>query len=151
MSGGDGEHWSEKSSRRFSICSSDPRIFVCISISPCIINQIIWRLFATRGVWVWVNKSLWHLSVDQREVEAWSDVKSSEGETQRKLGVVDKNWRRKMANIFLQAIMSAALCVKRNIYWYRRWWQWWQDLDLIAIFKCFEKSEQVCFYLVCIR
>ena len=106
--------------RLLSICSA-PRIFVYITISSCIISQMIWRLFATGGVRVWVNKSFWHLSVDQREVEAWSDVRSSEGETQCKL--LTKNWRKKWL-ILLQAIVSAALCVKRNIYRYSWWWQW---------------------------
>ena len=40
------------------------------------------------------------MSVDQREVEAWSDVRSSEGETQRKLGLVDKKLKKQMAKIF---------------------------------------------------
>ena len=106
--------------RLLSICS-DPRIFVDITISSCIISQMIWRVFATGGVWLWVNKSLWHLSVDHREVEAWSDVRSSEGETQCRL--LTKNWRKKWL-ILLQAIVSAALCVKRNIYRYSWWWQW---------------------------
>ena len=123
--------------RLLSICS-DPRIFVDITISSCIISQMIWRVFATGGVWLWVNKSLWHLSVDRREVEAWSDVRSSEGETQCKL-LLTKNWRKKWL-ILLQAIVSASLCVKRNLYWYSWWWQWWQDL-LHCHFQMFWKNE----------